>query len=406
MLGVTSAAAQAGPASAARGAGAAARPVIAYVTGLVAGPGPGIVTPIQTATNKALPAVSVGPDPVAIAITPDGRTAYAVSDGPATGGSATVTPIQTATDTALAPIRTGVVGSSPEYIAITPDGKTAYVANIGCPCPHGAGVLPSVTAISTATNTVTKKFAYRDANFNGLVIDPNGRTAYLLPGMIPIKTATNTVLPPIQLPGGNEVVDADAMAFSPDGRTGYVGELNPGTVSVIRTATNTVTTTIKVGLGPLSIAVSPDGATAYVANLSDTVSVISTATNRVIKTIKVGRYPCCLTLTPDGKTAYLINQISRTVSVIRTATNTVAKTIQVKAGASGIAITPDGKTAYLMDDPSPTVTPISTALRREPASGARLVAQAGASFRGTAVGPCRYRTAALVGGYPSATNVP
>jgi YVTN family beta-propeller protein len=299
----------------------------------------------------------VGKVPVAIAITPDGRTAYVVNEG-----SDDVTPIRTATGTPLAPVRTGGVGSNPEYIVITPDGKTAYVASIGCPCPPGSAVLPSVSAISTATNTVVKTFAH-DADFNGIVMDPNGRTAYLLPSMIPIRTATNTALPPIRLPGGTAVIDPDAMAFSPDGRTGYIAELNPGTVSVIRTATDTVTTTIKVGAGPASIALSPDGATAYVVNdVSDTVSVISTAASRVIKTIKVGRFPCCIALTPDGKTAYLINRLSDTVSMIRTATNTVTKTVQVKArGPCGIAITPDGKTAYVIDGYSDTVTPISTA---------------------------------------------
>ena len=53
--------------------------------------------------------------------------------------------------------------------------------------------------------------------------------------------------------------------------------------SVIATATNTVVTTIPVGTAPRGIAISPDGATAYVANTgSNTVSVIATATNTVV----------------------------------------------------------------------------------------------------------------------------
>ena len=47
-------------------------------------------------------------------------------------------------------------------------------------------------------------------------------------------------------------------------------------MSVINTATNTVTATITVGSGPISVAVSPDGTRAYTANLSaNTVSVIT-----------------------------------------------------------------------------------------------------------------------------------
>ncbi len=48
-----------------------AHPVTAYV----ANGGSDAVTPINTATNKALKAIKVGNDPRAIAITPDGKTA-------------------------------------------------------------------------------------------------------------------------------------------------------------------------------------------------------------------------------------------------------------------------------------------------------------------------------------------
>ena len=52
-----------------------------------------------------------------------------------------MTPIATATNTARKPIK---VGGDPDAIAITPDGKTAYVAN------YDSG---TVTPIATATNT-------------------------------------------------------------------------------------------------------------------------------------------------------------------------------------------------------------------------------------------------------------
>ena len=94
------------------------------------------MTPIATATNTAGPPITVGSDPQAIAITPDGKTAYVANIG-----SDTVTPIATATNTAGPPI---TVGNSPDAIAITPDGKTAYVAN---------GDSGTVTPIATATNT-------------------------------------------------------------------------------------------------------------------------------------------------------------------------------------------------------------------------------------------------------------
>ncbi len=77
------------------------------------------MTPISTATNTARKPIKVGAHPVAIAITPDGKTACVASRGPGT-----VTPIDTATGSTGKPIKVGHILVA---IAITPDGKTAYV---------------------------------------------------------------------------------------------------------------------------------------------------------------------------------------------------------------------------------------------------------------------------------------
>jgi YVTN family beta-propeller protein len=68
------------------------------------------VTPIRTATNIAGKPIKVGTYPGAIAITPDGKTAYVLN-------AASVTPVRTATGTALKKIK---VGTQPSATAITP----------------------------------------------------------------------------------------------------------------------------------------------------------------------------------------------------------------------------------------------------------------------------------------------
>src|SRR5215470_13501306 len=77
----------------------------------------------------------------------------------------------------------------------------------------------------------------------------------------------------------------------------YITNQTSNTVSVIDTATNAVSATIPVGLPPpqicgpicdMAVAVSPDGSKIYVTNSfssSNTVSVIDTATNTVSATI-------------------------------------------------------------------------------------------------------------------------
>jgi YVTN family beta-propeller protein len=65
---------------------------------------------------------------------------------------------------------------------------------------------------------------------------------------------------------------------------------------------------IKVGRGPIAIAISPDGRHAYVANArDDSVSVINTATNKpAAKPIEVGHRPTAIAITPDGRHVYVV----------------------------------------------------------------------------------------------------
>ena len=135
------------------------------------------------------------------------------------------------------------------------------------------------------------------------------------------------------------------------------------TVSVIATATNAVVATITVDEYPVGVAVTPNGAFAYVANSgSNTVSVIATATNAVVATITVGAGPETLAVTPNGDYVYVANFAS-TVSVIATATNAVVATITVTGFTPQyIAITPNGAFAYLGTSSS-VVLRINTATR-------------------------------------------
>lgn len=86
--------------------------------------------PFAIATNTAGPPITTGNDPDAIAITPDGKTAYVVNYG-----SDTVTPIATASNTAGPPI---TVGRAPEAIAITPATATQTPAFTSSPAAKAA----------------------------------------------------------------------------------------------------------------------------------------------------------------------------------------------------------------------------------------------------------------------------
>ncbi|WP_278314758.1 YncE family protein [Lolliginicoccus levis] len=146
------------------------------------------------------------------------------------------------------------------------------------------------------------------------------------------------------------------MAVTPDGAAVYVTNADDDTVSVIDTATNTVTgAPVPVGGAPLGVAITPDGSRAYIANKdSANVSVIDTATNMVIDSITVGAGPRGVALTPDGSTVYVTNAFDDTVSVIAVE---VAPTITGTPPAGAVG-EPFVFSFTVTGQPAPTVTTV------------------------------------------------
>jgi YVTN family beta-propeller protein len=126
--------------------------------------------------------------------------------------------------------------------------------------------------------------------------------------------------------------------------------------------TSSVTATIPVGIHPVGVAVTPDGAHAYVTNSeSNNVSVIDLPSNAVTATIPVGTGPVGVAVTLDGRHVYVPNHGSGNVSVVNIPSNIVTATIPVGAGTQGVAITPDGRHAYITNRDSNKITVIDTA---------------------------------------------
>jgi YVTN family beta-propeller protein len=145
----------------------------------------------------------------------------------------------------------------------------------------------------------------------------------------------------------------------------------PGSVSVIDSASNTVTATITVPSQPTGIALTPDGVFAYVTNASsNVVSVIGTATNTVVASVPVSTATesFSVAITPNGAYAYVV--VNQAVAVIATATHTVVANIPIPNEGIGqsspiyVAITPNGAFAYVGDHSLGVVWVIATATNK------------------------------------------
>jgi RHS repeat-associated protein len=143
----------------------------------------------------------------------------------------------------------------------------------------------------------------------------------------------------------------------------YISNQANNTVAVLNTATNTLCSTstchsgatypIPVGTTPSVIAVTPDNSQVYVVNSgSNSVSVISTATDTVTSTISVAG-ASDVAISPNGAFAYVAGFSSSmaNINVISTATNTVISTVvPTWSGThyqmSGLSLSMDGTTLF------------------------------------------------------------
>lgn len=111
----------------------------------------------------------------------------------------------------------------------------------------------------------------------------------------------------------------------------YIAHPTSNQITVLDTATNTISATVPVGTSPFGVAVNSAGTQVYVANfLSNTVSVIDAASNTVTATVAVGRGPRGVAVNPAGTRVYVTDQLDDTVSVIDTAGNTVIATVDLR----------------------------------------------------------------------------
>src|SRR5579885_1072298 len=297
---------------------AAAAPLL-YVTN----EGANTVSVIDTATNHAVAAITVGASPSGIAVTPDGSRAFV-----ANAGSNSISVIDTAARLVVATIPAGV---EPAGVAAAPSGKYAAAAN------EGSG---NISLIDTQTNRVAATIPAGNRPY-GIAIAPDGKRAYVanLSGSISVIDLVSNRLEASIPAGGNPT----AVAIAPDGKRAYVTNGSSSTVSVIDTQSNKVVAAIPAGDGTSGIAITPDGARAFAVNEgSGDVTVIDTATGKPVATVTAGgERPFAIAISPDGKRAYVTNGYgANTVTVIDTAVNAVVAEIPAGERPIGIAAAP------------------------------------------------------------------
>jgi YVTN family beta-propeller protein len=239
-------------------------------------------------------------------------------------------------------------------MVLSPDGQQIYAVN-----PFSAGV----SVIDAATHQIVRTLTFRHLNDglpSVLAISPDGAQLY---GADPAHNQLEIISVALGRVVAWVKVDKNptALAVSPDGGRVYVLNEGSSTVSVIDPKADQVVATIPFdGNHPGDMALQPDGSRLYVSltnaipglpqtALSGKVAVIDTAKNRVTSSLRVGNHPQSLAISPDGQRLYVAHSdpTSRQIDIIKL--HGQAREGGLIGGYSAAAaVSPDGKRLYIL----------------------------------------------------------
>jgi YVTN family beta-propeller protein len=253
----------------------------------------------------------------------------------------------------------------------------------------------SIQVIDMSTNAVVATHPLT-LSVSDLAVDSAGRHVYAsrngagVADVAALDTETGQVRA-IKVADAAPGTATECVRVSPDGARAYVGVNGPagGRLVVIGTKAQPGTAegrpswrkkrptgertalrvldTVEIGLPIRDVALSPNGAIAYVASFAPevgvVVDVIDTRTNKITNTRKVGEIGGILTgmtLSADGDRAYLVSDDN--VTVLCTLTHDVIATLGTGIQPSSVVESPDGNRLYIAGySGAVSVTPIASA---------------------------------------------
>jgi YVTN family beta-propeller protein len=222
-------------------------------------------------------------------------------------------------------------GFNPIGLAFSPDGGTAYVTNM---LSNNVGVIDVASAqqVATISTDFAEPFVVRvSPDGERLFIATNG-TAVLI-----VETATRQVVGTVEVGWA-----PNAFAVHPDGRMMYVSSFMGGTVSEIDMFTGTVLRTFPVGGTPQDMAVNRKGNRLYVGNEQGYLNEIDLPTGQELPRIPLAGGAFGIGVTPDDGEAYVSIPSRGVVQVFGLQTRKLSRTINVGGDPRRIAFSQRG----------------------------------------------------------------
>jgi YVTN family beta-propeller protein len=275
---------------------------------------PGSVTVVATATDSVVGTVPVGSDPIDLAFSPNGRWAYVTNHGVFSSGSVSV--IDTTTLAVIAtfapPPAPAVTTSTAPFLELSGWNPTSIAATTN-------GQQLWVSAVNNLSDSpTTTDFVYV---FNATFGTPEAK----------IAVGTGPYF----------------MVLSRDGGDAYVADKVSCDVRQIDTATFRVVTTVRWPSAhgcPFGLAAGPTDNLVYtVTGHDDTIDEpasgrsfgsVDFTTSRAHVSGSVGSDPVTLALSPDGTTAYVVDAGQPLIDLVDPSTGAVTSTFKLPVPAS------------------------------------------------------------------------
>jgi len=244
-----------------------------------------------------------------------------------------------------------------EPFLVTAAERRAYVA-------IGGHLHDSVAVIDTVTKQVIANYAV-EGTVADVAVSPDGTRIFVGQidrdriGLAVINTFGRTKTIDIAEGVGRTV---DAVQVSPNGRLVYVGtsDATSGNLLVVDVVAGRVIRDIPVASPIRAVALSRDGALAYVAifdtHWGGSIDIVDTAINEITAKVGIGGAPMQMAVSRDGARVYVSDY--EHVAVLSTETNSIVDTLTVTAEPSCVAVSPDDSRLYIADHEG-TVTVMS-----------------------------------------------
>jgi YVTN family beta-propeller protein len=269
----------------------------------------GAVLAIDTAAGRVIRTISTGNTPHAIVLSRDGSRGYAVD---LLQQDLWILDLGAARVASRVPLGARSAPVLRPGVALSPDGRTAY-ATVSQQAGQGFDTLRMV-------DTQGGDAKQRGLDFHPGQLVADGSGLLWITGCVGL--CSDGTLRLVDPAGVGSIAKIDlpsvpgGIALTPGGRRAIVANGLAGSVSIFDVPTRSLVATVPVGAEPLGVAASPDGRRVYVTTFqSGQLAAIDVATSQVVATAPLGESPRAIAVSPDGKRAYVTHSTAK-VSVV------------------------------------------------------------------------------------------